>query len=44
VLNAIRAKLDKDPDMAPAVIAVLVRAASVGGLAPLLMELLDGIK
>ncbi|MBI4438174.1 helix-turn-helix domain-containing protein [Candidatus Uhrbacteria bacterium] len=43
VLNGLREKLAKDPSTAKAVIAVLVGAAAVGGLAYLLVKLLDKI-
>lgn len=43
VLNGIREKLRKDPDTAGEVIKVLVGAAAIGGLAYLLVKLLDSL-
>ncbi len=43
VLSALREKLDKDPAKAEKVIAFIVGAAAVGGLAYLLIKLLDEV-
>jgi transcriptional regulator with XRE-family HTH domain len=43
VLNGLKEKLDKDPSAANAVSAFLVGAAAVGGLAYLLVKLLDSL-
>jgi transcriptional regulator with XRE-family HTH domain len=44
VLNGLKEKLDKDPAAAATVSAFLVGAAAVGGLAYLLVKLLDSLK
>jgi hypothetical protein len=41
VLNGLREKLNKDPEVAEQVIGLLLGAAAVGGLAYLLVRLLD---
>ncbi len=41
VLNGLREKLNKDPQVAEQVIALLLGTAAVGGLAYLLVRLLD---
>jgi len=42
VMNAIREKLDRDPAHAEEVTRLIVGAADLGGLAYLLLKLLDG--
>ena len=44
VLNGLKEKLDKDPSDANDVASFLVGAAAVGGLAYLLVKLLDSLK
>lgn len=44
VLNALRARLDDHPDQAEQVVKFLLGAVAVGGLAYLIIKLLDGVK